>query len=133
MIFIDTGAFIARYIQADQHHAQSVRVWKKLERSSSHLLTSNFVLDETFTLLGRWANYTFAAEKAHLIYASSRIEIVRPDEQIELEALELFEKFADQKVSFSDCISFALMKKRKVKQVFTFDEHFSRAGFATFH
>lgn len=130
MIFIDTGAFIAKYLASDQYHASGIRRWKKLESSSALLLTSNFVLDETLTLLGRWSSYSFAAKKAQLIYSSTRIEIIRPEEEDERAALKLFEKFADQKVSFTDCISFALMKKRKVRQVYSFDKHFARAGFS---
>lgn len=132
MIFVDTGAFIARYMGSDQYHSIAERRWKKIEKTSESLLTTNFVLDEMFTLLGRWADYSFAAKKAHLIYSASRIEIARPGEEHELEALALFEKLADQKVSFTDCVSFVFMKKRKIKQVFSFDEHFTRAGFALF-
>jgi len=43
-----------------------------------------------------------------------------------------FQKYADQKVSFTDCISFAMMKRLQIKQVFTFDYHFSLAGFDVF-
>ncbi len=47
----------------------------------------------------------------------------------ELQAIELFEKYADQKVSFTDCISFVLMKKAGLNKAFTFDRHFRLAGF----
>ena len=33
------------------------------------------------------------------------------------------------KVSFTDCISFVLMRKRQIKRVFAFDRHFMHAGF----
>jgi uncharacterized protein len=38
-------------------------------------------------------------------------------------------KYSDQRVSFTDCISFVLMKRERVKIAFTFDRHFSLAGF----
>ena len=94
-----------------------------------HCVTSNFVLDEAFTLLARRASYAFAAGKARLIYASSTLDILRPDSEAEIAALDLFEKFADQKVSFTDCISFVLMREVGITQAFTFDSHFERAGF----
>jgi predicted nucleic acid-binding protein len=46
-----------------------------------------------------------------------------------LKAVDLFAKFADQEVSFTDCISFVLMRRNKLDQAFTFDRHFAVAGF----
>ncbi|HSP05807.1 MAG TPA: VapC toxin family PIN domain ribonuclease, partial [Acidobacteriota bacterium] len=70
MIFLDTGAFLARYLERDQHHSKALSGWKKLSERANALFTSNFVLDETFTLLGRRAGYTFAADRARRIYSS---------------------------------------------------------------
>ncbi|NNN07222.1 MAG: PIN domain-containing protein [Elusimicrobia bacterium] len=130
MIFIDTGAFLGRYLTADQFHARAVAGWTRLAKEGERCCTSNFVLDETLTLLARRANYAFAADRGRAIRNSKALEILRPSEKIEGEALDLFEKFADQRVSFTDCVSFALMRERRVKRAFAFDEHFARAGFA---
>lgn len=46
-----------------------------------------------------------------------------------LAALEQFTKLADQRVSFTDCVSFALMRRHRVRHAFTFDRHFEAAGF----
>jgi predicted nucleic acid-binding protein len=63
------------------------------------------------------------------IYASPAIEILYSAKADELEALRWLRKFSDQHVSFTDCISFALMKRLRIPMAFTFDEHFARAGF----
>ncbi len=131
MIYIDTGAFLARYLTRDQHHERAAAYWNRLGAARERCLTSSYVLDETITLLGRRAGYGFAAERARNLYASSHLTILRPDDQDEQNALDLFEKFADQKVSFTDCISFVLMTRASVKRVFTFDPRFERAGFRT--
>lgn len=57
------------------------------------------------------------------------LTILRPDVSDESAALDLFRKFADQKVSFTDCVSFALMRRHRLKKAFTFDRHFAGAGF----
>jgi hypothetical protein len=44
-------------------------------------------------------------------------------------AIGFFEKYSDQHLSFTDCVSFVLMKIKKIKRVFTFDHHFQLAGF----
>lgn len=129
MIFIDTGAFLARYLPRDGHHARATRSWKTLARRDWKCYTSNFVLDETFTLLARRSSYAFAAERARSLYASKALEILRPTSDDEHDALRLFEKYADQRVSFTNCVSFALMKRQRVRRAFAFDRHFKDAGF----
>lgn len=129
MIFVDTGAFLARFITRDQHYEQATRAWRKLEVEGSRIATSNFVLDELFTLLGQRTSYSFAAQRARGLLASRKLEILRPDAETELAALDLFEKLADQKVSFTDCISFVLMRQRRIERAFSFDRHFTAAGF----
>lgn len=129
MIFIDTGAFLARYLRKDQYHRSAVEVWEKLAANVERCVTSNFVLAETFTLLGWWAGHAFAIQRANNIYASRALTICRPVREDEIKALQFFGKFADQQVSFTDCVSFVLMKREKINQVFSFDRHFEFAGF----
>ena len=132
MIYIDTGAFISRHLAKDQYHGPSVAFWNVIAKKSESCVTSNFVLDETFTLLGRRGGYAFAAQRARNIYASETIEIIRPGREDELRAIDLFEKYEDQDLSFTDCISLVLMQARKIKRVFTFDQHFQFLGYQTF-
>lgn len=42
---------------------------------------------------------------------------------------QLLQKYADQGVSFTDCVSFVLMQKGDIRRVFSFDRHFRIAGF----
>lgn len=55
--------------------------------------------------------------------------IVRPDEMNEVAALAWFQKYADQGMSFTDCVSFVLMEEMDIKTAFSFDRHFLIAGF----
>jgi predicted nucleic acid-binding protein len=57
VIFIDTGAFLARFVERDQFHKRALAVWRRLEKRHDRCFTSNFVLDETFTLLARRTSY----------------------------------------------------------------------------
>ncbi len=129
MIFVDTGPFLARHVAKDQFHSKAIRTWKAAAKSGAALFTSSFVLDETFTLLGRRTSYAFAADRAESILASRVLTILRPDARDEAAALALFRKLADQEVSFTDCISFALMHRHRISRAFTFDRHFEAAGF----
>jgi predicted nucleic acid-binding protein len=129
VIFIDTGAFLARYVPQDEHHRRARRAWSEIERGHRRCFTSNFVLDETFTLLGRRSSYGFAAERARALLGSTALTILRSDAQDEAKAVDLFAKFADQRVSFTDCVSFVLMRRHQLERAFTFDRHFADAGF----
>jgi len=129
VIFIDTGAFLARYVAEDRLHARAVAGWDQLAQKRVAAFTSSLVLSETFTLLARRAGYAFAAQRARAILDSDTLTVLRPSERQEREALVLFEKFADQGVSFADCASFALMHHHRIKRAFAFDRHFALAGF----
>ncbi|MBF0104724.1 MAG: PIN domain-containing protein [Deltaproteobacteria bacterium] len=129
MIFADTGAFVARFLGQDAHHQEVLKAWQRLERSGKQVFTSNFVIDEVLTLTGRRAGYQFAAERGRNLYLSQILTILRPEDDDEQAALSLFLKYADQRVSFTDCVSFALMKKNKIRCAFSFDRHFQMAGF----
>jgi len=48
MIFVDTGAWYASVVPADANHAAASR-W--LSRNTAPLITTNYVVDETLTLL----------------------------------------------------------------------------------
>ena len=128
MIFIDTGAFIGRYVANDQYHQEALAFWLVIEKNRDRCVTTNFILDETLTLLGRRAGYPFAAQKGKLILTSKIFEIIRPVEEEEFEALAYFEKFSDQKVSFTDCVSLVTLHKRKIKRIFSFDHFFDKIG-----
>ena len=82
MIYIDTGAFLARHLTKDQYHGQANALWDSIRKKSETCVTSNFCADETFTLLGRRAGYNFASQRARNIYASESLNILRPSRKM---------------------------------------------------
>jgi predicted nucleic acid-binding protein len=55
--------------------------------------------------------------------------LVRADETLEQAALNLYERLGDSRLSFTDCVSFAVMRGLDIPIAFAFDRHFERAGF----
>lgn len=129
MIFIDTGAFVGRSVQRDQHHEEALAAWERLREERLPCVTTSHVLDETLTLLGRRAGHPFAASRGRVLFGSRSLKIVRAEARDELAALAHFERFADQGVSFTDAVSFAVMLRLRIARAFTFDHHFRLAGF----
>jgi predicted nucleic acid-binding protein len=127
-LFIDTGAFLAKEIAADQHHRDASAFWKRIAEERPLLYSSEHVLDETATLLARRTSYAWAAAWGRDVL-SAGITWLTADEKDLLAAFGQMRKFADQAVSYTDCQSFVLMGKGRLRDVFGFDSHFVAAGF----
>lgn len=127
-IFVDTGAFLAKEIQRDQHFDEAVEVWKSLSDAPEALFTSEHCIDEAATLLARRTNYAFAARWGADLWESG-INVLRAEPGDLKNGFSLMQKFADQGVSFTDCLSFAIMQRERIGRVFGFDRHFEAAGF----
>ena len=126
MIFVDTGAFLALYRKRDQYYRQAAETWSKLD---APLLTSSHITAELATLLARQVGWTETVDRVADVYASPNIDVIGSAREDELEALRWMRKLADQRVSFTDCVSFALMRRHRIRTAFTFDRHFRLAGF----
>ena len=129
LIFADAGAFIARYRTSDDHHAAATAAWGEIERRKTPCLTTSLVLVEAARFLAFAVGNARTAERVRLWLTFDRLTIARPDREIELEAADLLETYADQRIDFVDCISFVTMRRRGVDTVFGFDRHFRHAGF----
>ena len=119
---------MAKEIAADQHHEQAVEFWNRIRVEEPVIYSSEHILDETATLLARRTSYAWSAEWGRDVLGAG-VHFLATAEGDLLEAFFLMKKFADQAVSFTDCISFVLMKKEGLRDVFGFDRHFASAGF----
>jgi uncharacterized protein len=64
------------------------------------------------------------------IKASPRILKLYSSEDVETDAERILSKYLDQNFSYTDAVSFAIMKRKGIKKSFSFDRHFLIAGFA---
>ena len=128
MIFIDTSAFLAIENRRDAYHPQAISFRDICLKTGQTLITSDYVLDESYTIIRLRAGHKIAVHFGEALRASHllHIEYVTP-EFIE-EAWRLFKKFTDHDFSFTDCTSFILMERFQIKTSFTFDAHFREYG-----
>lgn len=127
--FVDTSFFKAVIDEKDQFHHQSLKIFDKLRQSKVQLITSNYILDETFTLVrSRCGLEKVKQFKAVLEQFEEDFSIIRVLVTDEANAWKWFLKDWTG-LSFTDCISFALMERLGLNRVTTFDRHFQRAGF----
>jgi len=130
-LFIDTSAFIAIENTDDENHNLALGYREKIRRGETpfiRLYTSNYLLDESLTLLRVKCGHEVAAAFRETIEASKLISILWIDEATEKNAWEIFRKNKDKDFSFTDCTSFALMERAPIRTAFTFDKHFSQYG-----
>jgi len=128
-LLIDTGAFYGREMEGDQYYSVAVQAWAQIESNPVHLYSTEHILDETINLLARKSSYAFAAEWGLNCLRSEEFEWLRTASEDLKAAAELMLKYADQDVSFTDCVSFALMRREGIRHAFSFDRHFLAAKF----
>lgn len=128
--FIDTSGFKAVFDEADDFHSKARDYWQKALSEQILFITTNFILDETYTLfrshLGKEKAILFRDKLAASPKSIKVISILQKDET---QAWEYFDKLPGRGVSFTDCTSFSVMKRLKLESAFTFDNDFSKAGF----
>ena len=126
MILIDTSALYALADAGDAHHHEAVAIQRKLIEQGEVLLLHNYVAVETAALLqsrsGHEAANNFLRMDKEFVY-----EWV--DEELHQEAVALFARLHSAKISFVDCVSFVVMRRRKIATAFAFDRHFVQQGF----
>jgi len=128
-IFVDTGAWYALADKSDQYNAQAVKVYPALLNSFHHLTTTNLVIAETYILIRRAIGHGPAIRFLKNMAASPRIIKIYSDSVLEEAAEDILQKFHDQDFSYTDAVSFAVMKQYGIVQAFSFDHHFLTAGF----
>jgi hypothetical protein len=128
-IFVDTGAWVALADKDDAHHSEAVSLFPDILNDHRSLITSNLVIAESYILILHNLGYKAAIQYLDGIKASPRIRRICSTEGIEAEAEGILKKYVDQDFSYTDAVSFAIMKIYKVYKAFGFDSHFSTAGF----
>jgi len=128
MIFIDTSAFLAIENRRDAYHKQALAYRDTILQSGLGLITTDYVLDESYTIIRLRAGHAVAVQFGEDIRASRIIQIEYMTSELLEEAWRIFESFADKEFSFTDCTSFALMEYLHIETAFTFDDHFRQYG-----
>ena len=131
-IFVDTSALIEFANRSDGPHGSKeiLDYFAKYANLGHGFVTTDYVLDEFLTLARcrHKKSVQSLLEFVNEIYASD-IEIVGITKSIFGEALTFMAKYQDHYFSFTDCVSFVVMKELKTRDVFTLDSDFKAAGF----
>ena len=125
MIFVDTGAWFACVVPTDPDH-KAATAW--LAANASPLLTTDYVVDETLTLLRARGERTRALVLGRKFFRSDLAEVHKLTSAEIALAWEVFEGFSDKNWSFTDCTSKVLIEQLGIAKTFAFDHHFKQFG-----
>ena len=128
-VFMDTAGFLGLWDAADEHHAQALRLQDELARKGRRFLTTDYIIDETVTLLLVRHSHAAAADFLQTVTNSESMQLlwITPDRFHA--AAAFFARHADKEWSFTDCVSFGVMHELNLRDCFTTDQHFRQAGF----
>ena len=127
---MDTGAWYAVEVEDDVNHRAGKRFLSALSTGRYGTpVTTDYVLDETMTLLRSRRGLSAALAFADKVRTSGSVRVFWVDEPLFDKALGFFHKSDGSSWSFTDCTSFALMNELSIADAFAFDGHFREAGF----
>ncbi len=130
MIFVDTSAWLAITDIRDGNHRPALAFHEELVRGKAgRLMTTDYVLDETLTLMRKRSGAYTAREFVDRVQKSPSIQQIWVTPTHYDVALALFLGQGKKSWSFTDCTSFAIMREFGIRQAFTFDADFRQAGF----
>ena len=121
MIFVDTGAWYASLVPNDPDHAKAVQ-W--LAANHSALLTTDYVIDETPTLLRARGERKRALLLGARFFQHELAKIHKITAADLTLAWKTFQQFDDKGWSFTDCTSKVVIEQLSIKVAFAFDHHF---------
>jgi len=129
-LFIDTSGFYALLVGGDERHDAAADIFRRAAATKRRLVTTEYVVDETANLLQargmpRLATRLFAALSSTSACSMAWIDVERFER-----TRALFLRSLERGWSFTDCMSFVVMKELRLKEALTKDEHFAEVGFA---
>jgi uncharacterized protein len=128
-VFADTSGLVALNNRRDDSYRLAQEKNKQLLHEKCTYITTNYVLDESYTLLLFRVSHHAAVDFGERIKESSYVRLIHITDAIEEEAWDIFKSFGDKRFSFTDCTSFAVMKQYSIDRAFTNDHHFEQMGF----
>ena len=115
MTFTDTGAWFAVSVKSDENHVSALTWFRKNQQP---LLTTDYIVDETLTLLRSRQQNSFAQALRRRFFSGAVATIYYLTEDDVRRAWQIFMQYEDKEWSFTDCTSKIVMEKLGILQAF---------------
>lgn len=127
-VFVDSSAFLSLEDPDERSHPRSQRTLDELIDSGARLVTTNFVFDETYTLVLTRLGRGRAVAWGESFKEGELVQVLRVDEEHEERGWEIILAFTDKNFSYTDATSFAVMESLGLDEAFALDRHFHQYG-----
>ena len=128
-LFVDTSGWMACADRADPAHEPSCEARDAALRAGRGLVTTDYVADETLTLLRLRLGPAAARAWWEQVDRSPRLRWERIGQERFERARQLFFQYRDKRFSFTDCTSFVVMRELHLAEALCTDRHFRQMGF----
>lgn len=128
-LFVDTAGWIACADAADPAHSRACAARDAALEQGQMLVTTDYVTDETLTLVRMRLGLAAAEAWWEQVDRSSRVRWEWIGMTRVERARQLFFRHRDKDYSFTDCTSFVVMQELKLKRALSTDGHFRQMGF----
>jgi predicted nucleic acid-binding protein len=128
-LFVDTAGWMACADAADPAHGPARAARDAALEAGQLLVTTDYVVDETLTLIRMRLGIAAAEAWWAQVEGSSRVRHEAVDALRAEKARSIFFRDRDKDFSFTDCTSFVVMRELRVKEALTTDRHFRQMGF----
>ena len=128
-LLIDTWGWLVLEDSRDPSHQAASKTYAEAVRTSGDVFTTNFVLDETISLLFRRRPFEEVARFTRGLLTSPCIGIEEITQARFRKAFDLRLMFRDKPdISFTDLTTMIVAQDLKVTDILTGDRHFIQAG-----
>ena len=130
-IFVDTSGWKALIDARDAFHQLVQAQFHRCRAERILLETTDAVISETLTLLRlrRGLGHETAVKFGQMVQTSQAVQITFIAPELFQRGWEIFQRYHDKMFSFVDCLSFAVMEKKQLKEAIATDAHFAQYGF----
>jgi hypothetical protein len=128
-LLLDTSFVLALEADGDVRRETALARWEEILALEAPLVTTSCVVVETVTFLSSRGLHAKAVDVGASLMHSPFMECVFVNRDLFEEGWAFFQRHRDKTFSLTDCVSFVLMKRRRITTALTFDKHFAQAGF----
>jgi predicted nucleic acid-binding protein len=127
-LLADTSALLALVLADDSHHEAATQLVRRSPRV--RFVMTELILGEVVTRIRARTDAARAVAFADDAFRSGRYDVVFVDAELLRGALRQMGRFADKRLSLTDCASFEIIERLGLDGAFTFDRDFRDCGFS---
>ena len=131
-LFVDTWGWLTLRDKQEAGHNEVAGFYCNCLSQGGLVYTTDYILDETFTLLFRRLSFSKAKESMELLLEASQkralnIEFITSERFFKTKSLRI--KYKDKpNISYTDLSSMVVMDELRISKILTADKHFTHVG-----